>query len=230
MFNGKLFQISGEHQQFVQLGFESLELRLTLRCDLDLLLLPHEVVSRAASDAHAQVAIHQVARLSNELHPASDRSEQRSAVPFPHAHRVRIEWKRSALETMHGEPLEYSDLRRRQFEQSPLCSLHRLYGHSKKQWQTCPHYGYAEIRGATSVQLPCDRQGPSRLRHGGIRVRFGVFEGGQDGMQRGNQLLARDIAISELDAPAEGIGFPLKIGEERVGPRAARGPLHALAG
>src|SRR2546425_8211428 len=132
MFNGKFFQISGAHQQFVQLGFDSVELRSTLGCALVLLLLPHEVVSRAASDAHAQVAIHQVARLSNELHPASDWGEQRSAVPFPHAPRVRIEWKRNALETMHGEPLEYIDLRRRQFQQSPLCSLHRLYGHSKK--------------------------------------------------------------------------------------------------
>src|SRR5437899_14515 len=148
MFNGKLFQISGEHQQFVQLGCESLELRSMLRCDLDLLLLPHEVVSPAASDAHAQVVIHQVARLSSELHPASDWTEQRSAVPFPHAHRVRIEWKRSALETVHGEPFEYSDLRRRQFQQSPPALLHRLYGPSKKQWQNCPHYGYSEIRGA----------------------------------------------------------------------------------
>src|SRR5437899_13048304 len=126
MFNGKLFQTSGGHQQFVQLGFESLELRSTLRCDLDLLLLPHEVVSRAASDAHAQVAVHQVARLSNEPHPASDWTEQRSAVPFPHAHCVRIEWKRSALETVHDKPFEYIDLRRRQLQQSPLCFLHRL--------------------------------------------------------------------------------------------------------
>src|SRR3989442_4908300 len=101
MFNGKLFQISGEHQQFVQLGFESLELRTTLRCDLDLLLLPHEVVSRASSDAHAQAVIHQVARLCNEPHSASDWTEQRCSRSSPQANRVRIDWQPSWPATMH---------------------------------------------------------------------------------------------------------------------------------
>src|SRR2546426_853284 len=76
---------------------------------------------------------------------------------------------------------------------------------------------------------PCDRQGPSRLRHGGIRVRLGVFEGGQDGMQRGNQLLARDMALAELDAHAEGIVLRLKIEDERLGPRSGSGLLTAFA-
>src|SRR2546425_10414608 len=75
---------------------------------------------------------------------------------------------------------------------------------------------------------PCDRQGPSRLRHGGIRVRLGVFEGGQDGMQRGNQLLARDMALAELDAHAEGIVLRLGIEDERLGPRSGSGFLTAV--
>src|SRR2546428_11588669 len=72
-------------------------------------------------------------------------------------------------------------------------------------------------------------QGPSRLRHGGIRVRLGVFEGRQDRMQRGNQLLARDMALAELDAHAEGIVLRLKIEDERLGARCASGLLTAFA-
>ena len=48
-------------------------------------------------------------------------------------------------------------------------------------------------------------------------------------MQRGNQLLARDMALAELDAHAEGIVLRLKIEDERLGPRSASGLLTAFA-